>query len=67
MKRHRVRGKYGQPLVEALEKAGYEFSRRARGSHFAFSAPNRPKAFLPDTIDCKAVALRIAEAAKVTL
>jgi predicted RNA binding protein YcfA (HicA-like mRNA interferase family) len=67
MKRHRVRGKYGLALVEALERAGYEFTRRSRGSHFVFRAPNRPNAILPDTIDCKAVALRIAEAAKVQL
>jgi predicted RNA binding protein YcfA (HicA-like mRNA interferase family) len=67
MKKLRVRGKYGLVLVEALEAAGYTFKRPARGSHLVFSAPERPNAVLPDTIDCKAVALRIARAAKITL
>lgn len=67
MKKRRVRGKYAEPLIEALEKAGYLFQRHRHGSHITFVAPERPTVYLPSDIDCKGTANKIARAAGVTL
>lgn len=67
MKKLRIRGKYAEPLIDALEKTGYAFSRRARGSHVAFAAPKRPTVYIPSDLDHKSVAIEIAKAAGVSL
>lgn len=67
MKKLRVRGKYASPLINALEKAGYEFSHHAQGSHIVFAAPSRPNIFIPSELDHKGAATKIARAAGVAL
>jgi predicted RNA binding protein YcfA (HicA-like mRNA interferase family) len=63
MKKLRIRGKYAEPLIDALEKAGFEVSRRSNGSHIVFSAPERAPVYVPAQLDCKSTATKIARAA----
>jgi len=67
MKKIRIRGKYAEPLIDTLEKAGYEFAGRRHGSHLAFAAPDRPTVFVPSDLGDKKVATKIARAAGLTL
>lgn len=67
MKKLRIRGKYAEPLIDALEKAGFEYCRRSNGSHIVFTAPERRSVYVPSDIDHKGTATKIARAAGVTL
>lgn len=67
MKKLRIRGKYAEPLIDALEKAGFEFCRHSHGSHLVFASPTRQPVYVPSQIDHKGTATKIARAAGVEL
>lgn len=57
-----------RPLIEAMEKAGFELLRRnPSGSHFIMTAPNRPHVTVPRKLGNHRLARRIAKVAGVAL
>lgn len=66
MKTGGAKGQYIHQIVNALERAGYELSRRS-SSHFIYKAPERPCVTVPQKLDSIKVAKKIAKVAGVSL
>jgi predicted RNA binding protein YcfA (HicA-like mRNA interferase family) len=61
-----AKGSHIHSLVEALEEAGYSLARRS-SSHYIFKAPDRPSVTIPEKLDDRHLARKIAKAAGVAL
>jgi hypothetical protein len=61
-----ARGSLIKPLVEALESAGFELSRRST-SHFIFKAAGKQPLTIPQLLDDPRLARRLAKLAGVSL
>lgn len=66
MKQGGAKGQHINSLVEALESAGYQLTRRST-SHMIFKAAGRQNITIPQKVDDRHLAKKIAKIAGVAL